>query len=567
MTNLMNIQASFLILSSGIFFSSMHQCFTFLVLQHLNTALCVASLFLFICTKVQLKSRVPIKNISSYSMAHCLNFFGTKFEIGLTGWDHDTDRGFHIRTMDCVRGIIVRNCTFVESGDAFLKQIYFNLGDKSSSDSTIALIVLMDDCFFGRFGIFFHVIPRTTSELSFLLVKMINVVFYDSFAVKDIDGGLAAFVVHNCSFIGSKSWPRALHVMNVLYVSVTNCIFQTYNLFCWQGCAISVRGVHSSSHTFNTFSKAFSFNTSRPTLIIEESQFIGSTAQLSGGSVSCVGAFLKVSNTVFQMTASSKPPSTGGLIYHEYSNYDLYNEADDFLVANVILNASNYIDRVSLVLFSGRGNIKSFSLFCPQSLQPDLILKLEAISISCETICLEAYTFQAGNTTLNITNFTWYDRTLSISNKKTVCFPCPVGAVCNGTVRALPNYWGYRNQIGLVTMIRCPDGYCCYDNKTCTEFNSCHPERTGTLCTICQKNLTESLFLPNCTETKNCHENLVLCLYTLVALIYTIFLLFGGIAKNKIIQIFKKCLQFMKSRNKHVGKSMDGSSSEGSSST
>ena len=71
--------------------------------------------------KSSIESRVPIKNISSYSMAHCLNFFGTNFEIGSTGWDNDTDWGFHIRAMDCVRGIIIRNCTFSKKGGYLFK--------------------------------------------------------------------------------------------------------------------------------------------------------------------------------------------------------------------------------------------------------------------------------------------------------------------------------------------------------------------------------------------------------------------------------------------------------------
>ena len=219
---------------------------------------------------------------------------------------------------------------------------------------------MIDDCFFHHFAVSFHV-PITKNELSFLVVKMINVVFYDSLAFKDIDGGLAAFVVHNCSFIGSKNRPRALHVMDALYVSVTNCTFQTYNLDCLQGCALSVKGVRPFSYKLNTFSKAFSFNVSVPTLIIEESQFVGSTALLSGGSVSCVDAFINVSNTVFRMTAKSKPPKVGGFIYHDAP----YNKIN-FIVENVSLDVKNYVHPVSLVFFSGWGHAKSLTLLYPQ---------------------------------------------------------------------------------------------------------------------------------------------------------------------------------------------------------
>ena len=492
----------------------------------------------------------PVENISFYSLTHYLKFFGTKFEMESPGWDHR----IYIRKEDCVRGIIIRNCTFLKTSDwRFLNYIYFIIGDKTLSNKTIATFVLIEDCLFRRFSVKFHVIPRTCG-FSLLLAEMNNVVFYDSLAYKDIDGGLAAFVVHNCSFIGSESRPRALHVMDVLYVSVSNCIFQTYNLRCWQGCALSVKGVRSYLHKINTFSKAFPFNVSRPTLVITESQFVGSTALISGGSVSCVDAYLNVSNTIFQMTANSKPPPIGGFIYHGIT---AAVHKDHFLVENIILDVKNYVNPESLVMLSGKGNIKSFSLFCPESFQPKIMSKLYATFMSCENSCPEGYAFRVGNKTFDMKVKKFNERVVIIDRMD--CFPCPVGAVCNGTVTALPNYWGYRDQIGIVTMIRCPDDYCCHDNETCTEFNSCHSERTGKLCGKCQKNLTESLFLPNCIQTKNCHENLVFCLYTLGALIYTISLLFSDIVKNKIIQIFKKCLQVMKSRNKPVDKSMDSS--------
>ena len=501
--------------------------------------------------KNSIESRVPIENISPYSMVHQLKLLGTIFYAQ----SHSNFAGFYIRMVDCVRGVIVRNCTFLEY-NINTNMICFIVGDKSLSYRSIAAIVSINDSFFGHFDVVFYVFVRNTGEPSLLFVQMNSVVFYDSVALK-LSGGMAAFVVQNCSFLGSESWARALHVMDVLYVSVTNCKFQTYNLYCWKGCAISVKGDCAFPSKFNIFSKVFLLNVSRPILIINGSQFVGSTADISGGSVSCVDASLKVSNTVFQMTANSKPPAVGGFVYHETQYM-----GGSFLVENVTLNTSNYMGPAQLVLLSGQGNIKSLSLFCSQSLQPKLMVKFHTISISCEISCPEAYTFQVGNTTFNM-KMSEYNKNTTILERKTVCFPCPVGAVCNGTVRALPNYWGYRNQIDEVTMIRCPDGYCCNDNETCIGVNSCNTGRTGTLCSNCQNNLTESLFLPNYIQTKNCHENLVLCLYTLGALIYTIFLLFSDIAKDKIIRIFKKCLQVMKSRNKPVDKSMDNSGESG----
>ena len=443
--------------------------------------------FIIYLHKNSIESKITIENISSYSMAHQLKLFGTKFE---TLESRDYIWGFSIKTVECVRGIVVRNCTFKEISHNH-NELSFHGGNEPSSDRHTATIVLIVDCFFSHFIVSFHVTPTDACGLSFLIVELNSVIFYNSYAYKVINGGMAAFFVQNCSFLGFESRPRCLHLMDVLYVSVTNCTFQTYNLQCWQGCAISVRGAGISVRKFIAFAKVFLMNVFEvygTTLIIRGSQFIGSTAELSGGSVSCVDASLKVSNTVFQMTKNSKPPSVGGFIYHE-----ILLKTSHFVIENVILDTSIYKNPAPLIFLSGTGNIKSLSLFCPQSMQPKLILKQSTTSISCEISCPEAYTFQAGNITFDMkVVFQYVHRNASVLERSTVCFPCPVGAVCNGTVRALPNYWGYKNQIGQVTMIRCPDGYCCHDNKTCTKFNSCHPERAGTLCGKCQKNLTES---------------------------------------------------------------------------
>ena len=38
-----------------------------------------------------------------------------------------------------------------------------------------------------------------------------------------------------------------------------------------------------------------------------------------------------------------------------------------------------------------------------------------------------------------------------------LCKPCPVGANCSTKIKALPNYWGIRNENDDITMVRCPE--------------------------------------------------------------------------------------------------------------
>ena len=259
--------------------------------------------------KNSVESSVPFENITSHSATHSLQLIGTTFDLRTPS----DDWGIHIRVVDCVRGIVIRNCTFIER--SYYNEIYINLGAQSSSDNTISTSVLINKCFYYHYYVVFQGTQRKSSKFSFLFVQMNNVVFEDSLVNKDFFGDMAVFVVENCSFVGVDSRPRALHLMDVVYVSVSNCEFQTYNLYCQKGCAVSVRGV-SFFPSKDIFSKVFSFTVSEPILIINNSHFIGSTADLSGGSVGCMDAVVKISNTVFRMTVNSKPPQIGAFIDH-----------------------------------------------------------------------------------------------------------------------------------------------------------------------------------------------------------------------------------------------------------
>ena len=60
---------------------------------------------------------------------------------------------------------------------------------------------------------------------------------------------------------------------------------------------------------------------------------------------------------------------------------------------------------------------------------------------------------------------------LSLEPHPPICLPCPLGAKCEGSIQSLPDYWGYITQKKGISMIRCPDSYCCQDNETCEEID------------------------------------------------------------------------------------------------
>ena len=126
------------------------------------------------------------------------------------------------------------------------------------------------------------------------------------------------------------------------------------------------------------------------------------------------------------------------------------------------------------------------------------------------------------------------------------CLPCPTGAKCESDIQVLPNYWGYKVSNSSVSVIRCPDDYCCQGNDTCKGIDSCNTGRTGTLCGICKQDLTESVFSPECVFTETCKSGLVITLFISAALFYAVFLLSLGTIKNKLSCVLKKLSNALK---------------------
>ena len=223
-------------------------------------------LFVIYLHESSIEATTPVEKNSSYSMTHHVHFFGTKFDLESNFYGY----GFYIKTINCVRGIIIRNCTFLNSDDDYVSEIIFSLEGKSLSDRTIANNILIQDCFFRGFFIEFDVIPRI-GGFSFLFVEINDIVFYDSCAFKIISGGLAAFVVQNCSFPGIRGADPGLFISWMSYMSLYLTVHFKHTIYtAGKGCAISVRGVGISvHHTFIAFlNKFFKSIYTEPTLII-----------------------------------------------------------------------------------------------------------------------------------------------------------------------------------------------------------------------------------------------------------------------------------------------------------
>ena len=175
--------------------------------------------------------------------------------------------------------------------------------------------------------------------------------------------------------------------------------------------------------------------------------------------------------------------------------------------------------------------------------------------VSCKVACETGeYTYEGGSMIIN-GSFNAHKKTTSLASNITepVCNACPVGGKCDGNIKSLPNYWGYKNDNDHVTMIRCPDGYCCQNDHICQGISTCQKGRTGTLCGRCIENLTESLISPKCIDSSKCYIELVLIMYFLALLSYAVGILTIDSIKRKALELFKMLYRLIRKKSLKKG--------------
>ena len=230
---------------------------------------------------------------------------------------------------------------------------------------------------------------------------------------------------------------------------------------------------------------------------------------------------------------------------------------------NVTINATSLPSASSVAMVSSiEFYLENFQISCPQGLAVANVSGHIEEQFSCEKQCpIDGYTFQAGSAIINGNKARFHSNynNITYSRSKVHCKVCPLGANCTGSIKALPNYWGYINsKDDSVTMIRCPDGYCCTGNDTCDGIDSCNINRTGNICGKCQKGLSETLFSTECLSTDTCIGAIALLYYTLCVIVYIAFLTsykdLQKYAATKLKDLYKRiknqlCLYWKKNEN------------------
>ncbi|CAB4018500.1 Hypothetical predicted protein [Paramuricea clavata] len=173
---------------------------------------------------------------------------------------------------------------------------------------------------------------------------------------------------------------------------------------------------------------------------------------------------------------------------------------------------------------TGSGMIikKNFKILCPQGykLNPQrqcMVIKTGIlcyyVNVRCEQCPTKTYTLERGELTFNKSN-------------DIQCRQCPRGGDCErGVVTAKPNFWGYKTRVNVV-FVQCPAGYCC-ETKDCPFNDSCHGNRSDTLCGQCPEGMSESLFTTQCISNMECTLNYFFVLGTIGLLVlYLVFFLY-----------------------------------------
>ena len=230
-------------------------------------------------------------------------------------------------------------------------------------------------------------------------------------------------------------------------------------------------------------------------------------------------------------------------ISHKSMTTNVVVEITDVVINATTMPSSAPISRVS----SGHFYVKNFQIFCPQGLTVVNVTTTVEEQFYCEKQCpIDPYTFQAGTAVIN-GNKDYQNSPYNITYiKSNVHYKvCPLGANCTGSIKALPFYWGYKDsKDSFITMIRCPNGYCCKRVESCNGINSCNENRTKSLCGKCQNGFSEGLFSTDCYPADICKCIIVLFYYTVCVTIYILFLAtykeLQKLSTEKITELYKK---------------------------
>ena len=447
------------------------------------------------------------------------------------------------------REILLRQCNFC------LLDASLIVGDQTIQNCVSAMVYQVENSTFNE------TVHRVSghSPSSFAFIRFNHVMFISSFLIQYDRGGYVGFYLYNSSF--SKIDSGAIVAVQTIYINISHCVFRlTESPSCaYGGCFVHAEGRALSSIKSKSVRNLFfpTCTTSPISLCfkveVHNSQFIGSPVRNTFIiNTSCVNLIL---NKCQFSTQNQKRLFSGAALVQSLMPYIVVGRETTFDVSVSVADNHNPI-----VVIKQPYYIKFFTshILCPKTYKTFEILNRDLALYSCKLACeIDEYTHEGGNGTfiLNKNN-----TSLVLNMERPTCNPCPVGGKCEGSIKPIPNYWGYKSKSNHVTMIRCPDGYCCQNNYTWQGISSCAELRTGTLCGSCIENFTESLTLPNCVKSEKCFFELILIIYFLASLCYAVGTITINGIKRKVLELLKNLYRFI--RKKSLKKEQTGKMTE-----
>ena len=220
----------------------------------------------------------------------------------------------------------------------------------------------------------------------------------------------------------------------------------------------------------------------------------------------------------------------------------------------ILINSTFIIERIMYIDIS-IFTVSNIFIQCPTAKMARRISSGNHTFYECNPACERnnKYSPQAGISKISEPNDPSIIQ-LSMANLSLVeylpsCLQCPLGAKCADGIQALPEYWGYKSHSEYISMMRCPDGYCCQGDDSCKGIDSCNTGRTGTLCGRCKQNLTEALFSSKCLPTESCRSGLVIGILILAVIIYAVALLSFSTIKDILTNCLKRVYIWCKGRS------------------
>ena len=178
------------------------------------------------------------------------------------------------------------------------------------------------------------------------------------------------------------------------------------------------------------------------------------------------------------------------------------------------------------------GYVVAFNKYCQEARNKKYI-ECAYFSVSCKLCPRNTYSITRAVLHNNITN-------------QIQCHDCVNGGQCiEGTLTAKPNFWGYKMNRS-VRFLQCPRDYCC-DANHCKSYNSCHGNRTGTMCGKCPQDMSESLFSTDCLPNDKCASDVVWPLAFCFCAAYLVFFLYH----EEIVKLIKKLAFLPRRRDEH----------------